>query len=119
MITVAETRKHIPFDIKRVFYLYDFQGIKTVRGNHAHRSSEQVIFCIRGSFKLLLDDGKNKEEIILNEPDTGVFIGKMVWSSMYDFSEDCVLLVISSAHYDDNEYIRNYDLFLKEKRLPR
>ncbi|MBN2463917.1 MAG: WxcM-like domain-containing protein [Dehalococcoidia bacterium] len=111
-LTVIEGKKHIPFEIKRVYFIYNtMPGIK--RGCHAHKSLEQILICVKGSCKVLLDDGKSSEVACLDNPQKGVFIGKMVWREMYDFSSDCVLLVLASDYYDENVYIRKYDDFIK------
>jgi len=107
-----EEEKNIPFNIKRVYYIY---GTKTdtVRGKHAHVNLQQVAICVSGSCKFLLDDGNTKETIELNSPNIGLYIGKNMWREMYDFSQDCVLIVLANEYYDENEYVRNYEEFLK------
>jgi len=108
-----EGRNNIPFDIKRVYYIYDTTpGI--ARGKHAHTDLEQIIVCVNGSCKFLLDDGIRKEIVELSRPDLGLYIGKNMWREMFDFSHGCVLMVLANKHYDENEYIRDYDKFLKE-----
>ncbi len=114
ILCVAEQNKNIPFDIKRVFFIYDLHNNRAVRGKHAHRKVEQVIFCIKGSFDILLDDGKNKHSFKLNKPNQGLYIGTYIWNIMSNFSEDCILLVFASDLYQESDYIRNYDLFLNE-----
>ena len=112
-ISVAESSKNIPFQIKRVYYIYDFDSDKSVRGYHAHKNLEQVLFCISGSFTLKLDDGFNTYEEDINEPHIGIFIGKYVWHTMHNFSDDCVILVFASDYFNESDYIRDYDDFLK------
>jgi dTDP-4-dehydrorhamnose 3,5-epimerase-like enzyme len=103
----------IPFDIRRVFYMYGSDpDIK--RGNHANRYTKFVLINVSGSSKVLVDDGEKKEVIVLDKPRMGLYLGPMVWKEMYDFSPDSVLLVLASEHYIDNEYIRDYDAFIKE-----
>jgi dTDP-4-dehydrorhamnose 3,5-epimerase-like enzyme len=107
-----EENKNIPFDIKRVYYIFDTK--KDVRrGFHAHKNLKQVLVAVKGGCKILLDDGKNKEDILLDSPDKGLLIKDTVWREMYDFSSDCVLLVFASELYDESDYIKNYDEFIK------
>jgi hypothetical protein len=112
-ISVAEGLRHIPFEIKRVYYIYDLENLNAIRGKHAHKKLEQVIFCINGSFLLGLDDGVNREDMLLNKRNTGVYLGTGLWHTMRQFSKDCVLLVLASDHYNESDYIRDYDEFLK------
>lgn len=109
---VFENLKTVPFEIKRVYSIKNVL-CNTIRGKHAHSLLKQLIICLSGSCKFLLDDGKNKEIITLNTPKMGLFIGTYVWREMFDFSKDCVLMVLASEFYDANEYIRNYEDFLK------
>lgn len=103
----------VPFDIKRVFYMYGSDpGIK--RGKHANRYTEFVLINVSGSSKVLVDDGHTKEIISLDKPRMGLYLGRMIWKEMYDFSPDSVLLVLASEHYIEGEYIRDYDEFCKE-----
>lgn len=102
----------IPFDIKRVYYIFDTKkGVE--RGFHAHLNLKQVCIAVKGSCTLVLDDGKRREEIRLNKPNKGLFIEGLIWREMKDFSEDCVLVVLASEHYNESDYIRDYDKFLK------
>lgn len=112
-LVIAESNKDIPFEIKRIFYIYGTEK-DTVRGQHANRNSEFVFLNIKGSSKILIDDGKEKRIIELDKPNKGLYINKMVWKDMYDFSDDSILLVLSSELYDAKEYIRNYDEFIME-----
>ena len=105
----------IPFEIKRVFYIYDSDST-VVRGQHANRDSEFVLINVAGSSKVRITDGKEEIIVALDKPMTGVYIPKMIWKDMYDFSPDSVLLVLASTHYDGKEYIRNYEEYLKEMR---
>ena len=101
----------IPFSIKRVYYMYDtVKGM--VRGKHAHKSLEQILVCIHGSCKILLDDGREKKVIPLEKPYEGLYVPNNMWREMYDFSPDAVLMVLASEYYDESDYIRDYDQFL-------
>ena len=103
----------IPFEIKRVFYIYGSDG-DIVRGQHANRKTQFVLINVAGTSKVLVDDGKQKEIIELNKPRMGLFLDTMVWKEMYDFSPDSVLLVLCSEHFDETEYIRDYEVYLQE-----
>ena len=103
----------IPFDIKRVFYMYGSDP-DIIRGQHANRQTEFVLINVSGSSKVLVDDGSSKEVIILDKPRMGLYMGPMIWKEMYDFSADSVLLVLASEHYQEQEYIRDYQEFIKE-----
>ncbi len=111
-ITVAESKKNIPFDIVRSYFIYHIQKENSIRGKHAHKKLEQVIFCIKGSFELVLDDGFTKETILLDKPDLGVYMGIGVWHEMQNFSEDCLMLVFASDFFKEEDYIRKYNDFL-------
>jgi len=104
--------KEIPFDIKRVYYISNLENMSSIRGKHAHRKLQQVIFCISGCFTLGLDDSINKQDIVMMRDNIGVFLGPMLWHTMHDFSSGCVLLVTASDYYDESDYIRDYDEFL-------
>jgi len=106
-----EQLQMIPFEIKRVYYLYGMKG-DTPRGFHAHKELNQFAICITGSCRMILDNGLNKEEVVLASPVKGVLIDKMIWHEMHDFSDDCVLLVLASDHYDESDYIRKYNEFI-------
>lgn len=110
-LVVIEGNQSIPFEIKRVFYIYDSDS-DVVRGQHANRESEFVLINVSGSSKVYIDDGTEKMVVELNRPMMGVYIPKMVWKDMYDFSEDSVLLVLANTHYDAKEYIRDYDEYI-------
>lgn len=112
-LVVVEGLKDIPFEIRRIFYIYGSQS-DVVRGEHANRRSEFVLINVAGSSKVRAKDGKGNELIFsLNRPHTGIYLPRMIWKEMYDFSEDSILLVLSSEVYDSQEYIRNYDEFLQ------
>ena len=107
-----ESNKNIPFEIKRVYYIFDTLPEQT-RGMHAHKITEEIVIAIDGACQFILDDGKTREKIWLNRPDIGLYIGHEIWREMYHFSYGCKLMVIASEYYDENEYIRNYEEFLK------
>ena len=112
-LVVVEGNKDIPFEIKRVFYIYGSDS-EVVRGQHANRESEFVLINVGGTSKVRIDNGHSEAVIELNKPMMGLYIPTMVWKDMYDFSEDSILLVLASTHYDGNEYIRNYEDYKKE-----
>lgn len=112
MLVALEEFSDIPFSIKRVYYMYDTkEGV--VRGYHAHKSLEQILVCIHGSCKILLDNGKEKKVVHLEKPYEGLYIGSNMWHEMFDFSSDAVLLAFASDIYKEEDYIRDYDKFLK------
>lgn len=107
-----EELKNVPFDIKRIYYMYETtKGV--VRGKHAHKSLNQILICVNGSCKILLDDGKDRKIVKLNKPDEGLYISNNIWREMFDFTSDAVLMVLASDYYNEDDYIRNYDEFLK------
>lgn len=109
-LVALEEHRDIPFEIKRVYYLYDTkEGVH--RGFHAHKSLEQILVCVHGSCKVLLDNGFEKKVVPLERPYEGVFVSSGMWREMYDFSSDAVLLVLASELYDEADYIRDYDEF--------
>lgn len=112
-LVALESGKTVPFQVQRVYYLF---GTKpgVARGFHAHRKLQQVAVCVTGSCRMVLDDGGGRESAVLNSPTRGLVIKHMVWREMHDFSADCVLLVLASEHYDESDYIRNYENFLRE-----
>lgn len=112
-LVVVEGGQDIPFSIKRVFYIYDSDDT-VVRGQHANRDSEFVLVNVAGKSKVRITDGKEEFIVSLDRPRTGVYIPKMVWKEMYEFSSDSVLLVFANTHYDGNEYIRDYQEYLRE-----
>jgi dTDP-4-dehydrorhamnose 3,5-epimerase-like enzyme len=109
-----EGGRSFPFEIRRVYYITDLREPNAVRGMHAHRQLEQAIFCLSGSCNLQLDDGNNQQTILMDNPEIGVFLGKMLWHSMTNFSSDCLLLVIASNYYEESDYIRDYSDFIAE-----
>lgn len=113
-LVIVEGMMDIPFEIKRAFYIYGSDS-DVVRGQHANRESEFVLINVAGKSKVKVKDGEGNEAIYcLNRPHTGIYLPTMVWKDMYDFSEDSVLLVLASTHYNANEYIRNYEDFVAE-----
>ena len=107
-----EELRDIPFKIKRVYYMYDTaEGV--VRGKHAHRKLVQILVCIHGSCKIRLDNGKEKKVVPLEKPYEGLYVANNMWREMFDFSEDAILLVFASELYDEDDYIRDYDEFLR------
>lgn len=111
-LVALEEFKDIPFAIRRVYYMYDTAD-GFVRGKHAHKKLEQILVCIHGSCKILLDNGKEKKIIPLEKPYEGVYVANSMWREMYDFSPDAVLLVLASELYDESDYIRDYEEFIK------
>ncbi|MDX6914042.1 MULTISPECIES: sugar 3,4-ketoisomerase [Pectobacterium] len=110
-LVALEQDKNIPFEIKRVYYLFKTkEGVR--RGFHAHKALKQVAIAVRGSCRFLLDDGTEKVDILLDNPAQGLLIDSCIWREMYDFSDDCVLMVLADQPYDESDYIRNYDEFL-------
>lgn len=111
-----ESQKNIPFEIKRIYYIFDTQD--KPRGFHAHKNLSQVLICIKGQCKIKLDNGREKKTVLLDNPKQGLLIENLIWREMHDFSDDCVLLVLASNYYDESDYIRDYDDFLKEVNKP-
>lgn len=112
MLVALEEYNDIPFEIKRVYYMYD-TGTDVHRGFHAHKNLKQILICIHGSCKILLDNGKGEKKVVsLEKPYEGLYISNDMWREMYDFSSDAVLLVLASETYHEEDYIRNYNDFL-------
>ena len=111
-LTFIESEIHVPFDIKRVYYLYDVPGGAT-RAGHAHKSLHQVLIAISGSFDIVLDDGKEKKRVSLNRSYHGLYIYPLTWRVIDNFSSGAVCLSIVSDFYDENDYFREYDEFLR------
>lgn len=115
MLVALEEFADIPFRIKRVYYMYDtLAGV--VRGHHAHKKLEQILICIHGSCKILLDNGREKKVVPLEKPYEGLYVANYMWREMYDFSSDAVLMVLASDIYKEEDYIRDYDEFLRLAR---
>lgn len=111
-LIALEANRQIPFDIKRVFYIYGTQS-DISRGNHSHYKTKQFLIAVAGSCKVTLDNGQTKETFDLNRPNIGLFQDALIWGSMHDFSPDCVLLVLADDYYDESDYIRDYNKFLE------
>mgnify|MGYP004583503223 FL=1 len=111
-LVALEEHKDIPFEIKRVYYMYDTVAGVT-RGHHAHKNLQQILVCVHGSCKIRLDNGKEKKVVVLEKPYEGLYVANNMWREMFDFSEDAVLMVFASELYDESDYIRDYDEFLK------
>jgi dTDP-4-dehydrorhamnose 3,5-epimerase-like enzyme len=112
-LIAIEEGYNAPFQIKRVYYIFDTkEGIE--RGFHAHINLEQICIAVKGSCTFTLDNGKTREEIKLDNPNEGLYIEGLIWREMKEFSEDCVLVVLASEHYDESDYIRDYQIFKKE-----
>ncbi len=114
-LTAIEGNKEIPFDIKRVFYIYNTTDKNIVRGNHANRKTKFVLIMLAGSSKVKIFDEKGgvQEIVELNSPDKGLFLENMVWKEMYDFSKDAILIVFSNKHYNEGEYMRNFEEYCR------
>lgn len=112
-LVALESSINVPFEIKRVFYIYGTQP-NVPRGQHSHFKTKQYLISVSGSCRVTLDTGRRKETFLLNSPNIALFQDSMIWGEMHDFSEDCVLLVLASENYDESDYIRNYDDFIME-----
>ena len=116
-VVEVEGLRDVPFEIKRVFYIFGEGNVGTVRGKHSNRKSEFVLFNIKGKSKVKTIDEDLHEEIYeLNQPNQAIYLPKMVWKEMYDFTEDSVLMVLTNEYYDAEEYIRNFDEFVVEMK---
>lgn len=113
-ITVIENKQNIPFDVQRIYYLYDIPGGEK-RGGHAHKELHQLIVAASGSFKVMLDDGTNKKIIHLNRPNYGLLVVPGIWRELNEFSSGAICLVLASLKYDENDYIRTYNEFKLKK----
>jgi hypothetical protein len=109
-ISVVENNKIIPFDVNRIYYLYDIPA-GSDRGGHAHKELRQLIIAASGSFKIILDDGLSKREVTLNNPSRGLLLPPGLWRELIDFSSGSICLVLASQEYSENDYIRNYREF--------
>ncbi len=112
MLVALEQAKNIPFEIKRVYYMFGTQG-NVRRGYHAHKKIRQVAIPLNGSCRFHLDNGREKIDVVLDDPALGLLIEPGVWHEMYDYSKNCILLVLASDIYDENDYIRNYEGFMR------
>ena len=114
-LTPIEANEDIPFEIKRIYYITKVeQGI--TRGFHSHKKLHQVLICLNGSVKIRLKNPNEEEVVELDNQSVGLYIGPLIWREMFDFSEGSVLLVLASQHYDENDYMRNYDFYLEEAK---
>lgn len=112
-LIVLENSKEVPFEIKRIYYLFDTKtGVR--RGFHAHRELQQLAICVNGSCEFLMDDGYNVETIKLDNNNTGLILPPMVWHEMFNFSPNCILMILADRLYDESDYIRSYQEFTKE-----
>ena len=112
-LIAIEEGYNAPFDIKRVYYIFDTKK-DVIRGYHAHINLKQIAIVVKGSCTFILDNGTSREEIKLDNPNKGLLIEGLIWREMKEFSSDCVLVVLASEHYDETDYIREYDMFLEE-----
>jgi dTDP-4-dehydrorhamnose 3,5-epimerase-like enzyme len=115
MLIALEQDRNVPFQIKRVYYLFATRN-QVRRGQHAHRHLTQMAVAVRGSMTFLLDDGMGPVELTLDDPTQGLIIGRMIWREMYNFSDDCVLMVLADQLYEPADYITDYEMFLQEVR---
>lgn len=111
-MVAVEAGINVPFDIKRAYYIFNTQK-DVARGFHAHKALKQVAICVAGRCKMLLDDGTEKAEVWLDSPTKGLLIESFIWREIYDFSPDCVLLVLANLHYEESDYIRDYGDFIE------
>ena len=117
-LVALESSKNVPFDIKRVYYIWGNKN-DVIRGKHAHRKLEQVIICTSGSCDFILDNGTERTTVHLNSPSQGLYIKSNIWREFTNFSSDCVVMVLASEHYDEKDYIRDYKTFVNEMKLAK
>ncbi|GAA0920417.1 FdtA/QdtA family cupin domain-containing protein [Luteibacter anthropi] len=115
MLVSLEQERNVPFEIRRVYYIYATQA-DVRRGNHAHRHLRQILVAVRGSVTVLVDQGAGPVRFVLNDPSQGLLLGDMIWRELYEFSEDCVLMVLADQLYNPADYITDYEAFLREVR---
>jgi len=113
-ITIVEGHKNVPFDVRRIYYLYDIPG-GAARGGHAHKELYQLIVAASGSFNVLLDDGQNKKVVTLNRPDYGIMVVPGIWRELMEYSSSAICMVLASHNYDENEYFRDNQDFNLQK----
>jgi mannose-6-phosphate isomerase-like protein (cupin superfamily) len=111
-ITVVENNSNIPFQINRIFYIYDVPGGES-RGAHAHKECHQFLIAASGAFEVLIDDGKTKRQVLLNRPNYGLYIPPGIWASELNFSSGAICLVLTSHEFDEQDYIRDYGKYLE------
>ncbi len=112
-LVALEKNEDFPFDIKRVYYIWDTEN-QVVRGKHSHRRLEQVVVCLAGSCDFILDNGRERKVVTLDNPAQGLYLKNNIWREFTNFSENCVLMVLASDHYTEDDYIRDYNVFLEE-----
>jgi uncharacterized RmlC-like cupin family protein len=110
-LTFIEGGNHVPFEIKRIYYVYNVP-VDSLRGGHAHRDLEQVVFALSGSFRMTVDDGRKRQEHYLRNPRKGIYMSRLVWREMDRFSQGAVCMVLASHAFDETDYLRDYDEFL-------
>ena len=110
-LTFIEGGNHVPFEIKRIYYVYNVP-VDSLRGGHAHRDLEQVVFALSGSFRMTVDDGRKRQEYYLRNPRKGIYMSRLVWREMDQFSQGAVCMVLASHAFDETDYLRDYDEFL-------
>ena len=115
LVVIEGEGRDIPFDIKRVFYIYGSDS-EVVRGQHANRETEFLMVNVGGTSKVRIDNGRESEIVELNRPGMGLYLPPMLWKDMYDFSPDSILLVLASRHYDAGEYIRDYNAYIEDMK---
>ncbi len=108
----AQSSHQIPFPVRRIYFIKN-ANTKLSRGFHAHKKTKQLLFCIQGSVKIVVDNGKARRSILLKSPETGIFLDQMIWHEQYDFKKGTILLVLASTIFDSKDYIRDYKLFLR------
>lgn len=111
-LIALEDQKNVPFQIRRIYYIFNTKDAVS-RGFHAHKNLTQMVIAIRGSCRFVLDDGSKRSEIVMNNPAQGVLVESLMWREMHEFSDDCILMVLASSHYDESDYIRNYEQFIE------
>jgi oxalate decarboxylase/phosphoglucose isomerase-like protein (cupin superfamily) len=117
-LTFIEGQRHVPFDIRRVFYIYDVPTAES-RGAHAHKELQQVLICLSGSFNVLLDDGERRTVLRMNRPWRGLYVPPMIWAAIVDFDPGSVCLVLASERYSEEDYYRDYEKYLEARRMER
>ena len=110
-LTFIEGGNHVPFEIRRIYYVYNVP-VDSLRGGHAHRDLEQVVFALSGSFRMTVDDGRKQQEYYLRNPRKGIYMSRLVWREMDRFSQGAVCMVLASHAFDETDYLRDYDEFL-------
>jgi len=114
-LIAIEAEKDVPFKINRTYYMYNLSA-NNPRGFHAHKNLEQFVICLQGSCQIKLDDGFKENHFTLDSPKKGLIIRKLIWREMYNFKDNCILMVLASHHYDEDDYIRNYNDFIDHIR---